>query len=384
MLVTLALPLALLVQFPTTPAEDGAPSFGASPVLREVESLFRNPTDSDLEFLASMRDLVVEVHTQLALAEARAIKRGLLNLLPTTQPGSPGFRLEQLLQEVNSLAKDPFSKELNQDQAISLARAVADGELLAYGQLIAAAREDVPLLLSALDLLHGHTHGLVQLVEDSELPTVTAYADLAAARLRATRIDLVRLARPINGELAPLGQDELRVARGIAESANSARKDYFALRATGTQEGRMLRSASQLERFDKQHAAALGDRRRAQTATVAVAKRLPRFLPIFDSQREVGEPWTDMSSSERARLAVRLGIEALAKDPLNPDLTYLVALGLEFSSGKRAAEPYLDRFLVLGGIRHYDHRTFRDRNLDVFQQYAMLRIADWRPDGASK
>ncbi len=384
MLVTLALPLALLVQYPTTPAGDGAPSFGASPVSRDIEGLFRNPTDPDLQFLASMRDLVVEVHTQLALAEARAIKRGLLNLLPTTEPGSPGFRLEQLLAEVSTLAKDPFGKQLDQDQAISLARAVADGELLAYAPLIAAAREDVPLLLSSLDLLHGHTHGLVQLIEDSELSTVTASADLAAARLRAARTDLIRLARPINRELAPLGQEELRVARGIAESSNSARKDYFALRASGAQEGRMLRSASQLELFDKLHAEALGDRRRAQTATVAVAQRLPRFLPIFDSQRKVGEPWAEMSASERAKLAVKLGSDALAKDPLNADLTYQVALGLEFSSGKRAAEPYLDRFLVLRGIRHYDHRTFRDRNLDVFEQYAMLRIADWRPDGASK
>lgn len=378
------LALSLFVQYPTVPAADGAPGFGPQPELRQVEALFRNPTAEDSVFLASMRDLVVELHTQLALAEAYAAKRGLMNLLPVTAPGPPGSRLEALLDQVGGLAKDPFRAELDQDQAISLARAVGDGQLLSYRPLIAAVREDVPRLLASLDLMHGHTHGLVQLEAEEDLNVVARQADFAAARLRATRIDLKRLARPVHAEVTPLRLDELRVARGIADSANSSRRDYMNLRAAGAQQQRLLNSASLLASFDKRNAKELGDRRRAREESVLVAKRLPRFLPLFDSQRELVEPWAGMSSSERARLAVRLGLEALAEDPLNENLTYLVALGLEFSSGRKAAQPYLDRFLVLSGIRHYDHRTFRDRQLDVFEQYALLRIADWRPGNSAK
>lgn len=373
-LVLVTLWLAPQDASPIGRAPDGAPGFGSQPELRSVESLFRTPEKQGEAFVDGLHELIVDVRRELAQMEARARRRGLLRLAPARMED-----LRHMLTRAQTLGRDPFTGDLELLDALALIQVLGDGRVLIQGDFVDAALLEIPDLLAALGLLRGHTFGLVALNPGNELAQVAARADLAAARLRALLQDLRAMRVPMDQPMIPASEEMHRMAKGMLSRSASARTSYFKLRADGSNSRARIRRDLHLTRFDKTHASALSSRNRARRISLDLARRLPQFLPIYDSQRAVPATWASMKAIDRARLAVKLGTEALHEDPLNTNLCYLTALALEFASGPKAAEPYLDRFLALHGIRYYEHRTFQDRDLDRAQEYALLRVAGWKP-----
>ena len=366
-------------EYPTGPALDGAPGFGRSPTLKALEAIYRRPEPSDRRFLAGLRDTIVDVDGYLARTEARARRAGLMRLLPLGMDSLP-----VLLRHVQRIKGDPYAAGLDAEQALALVRCVSDWRLLAQASLIEARQEEGRELIQALDLLHGHTHGLVGLLPGEELALVTGRADLAAARLRAILADLRSLSQPLHQAPAPLSSDQLRAASGLFSRSGSSRRSYSKLVSAAA--GRLARwsADSALTRFDRDAAGPLGIRRRGRFAGDLALISMYEYLPIFDSRRPLPESHAHLSAIERARLGVEEGTRALWLDPLNGQLNYSLALATDFASGPKAAEHLYDRFLVLAGIRYYDHRTFQYRTLDPFEEYALGRIAGWLPTGSPR
>lgn len=359
---------------PLGEALDGDAGFGAKPDRRSIASVFRSTDAADKAFLVGLRELVVDVRTRVSVAEARARRQGAFGIVDTELDDPDTHTLAGLLARMDRIAQDPFVQDLSPEDSLAFVGALLDGRLRAHSGLLGAAEEEIDELLAALTIFHGDVHGLVDLETQEEVSAVATRADLAAARLRAVQVDLRLLAQPLHGDLPRLSSEQVRVARAIATQDLSSRRSYLALQRGAASSRRSWSEQLSLARFDLRFATELGERRSAKVASLGVAKRLPRFLPAFDGLREVPQPWADMSTTERARLAVNLGTDALRRDPLNPELNYLTARAVEFASGSKLDGPYLARFLVLRGIRHYDHRTYLERDLDERERYALDRL----------
>ncbi|MFT7676690.1 MAG: hypothetical protein ACI8QC_000663 [Planctomycetota bacterium] len=370
---------AQVSEYPTGPALDGAPGFGRSPNLRALEAIFHKPEPADQQFLAGLRDILVDVDSLLAQAQARARRTGLMRVVPQGIDS-----LQGLIDHVLRIRQDPFRWHFDGEQSLAFVRTISDWQLLAHGDLIVALEEERPMLIQSLDLLHGHAHGLVGLVAGEEAALVTGQADLAAARLRAVLADLEAMKRPLHAPSEPLTRAQSRVASGLSKGGSSARRSYRQLLDESFTELLLWREKSHLADFDHEAARQLGDRRRGRDAGREKVANMRSYLPIYDSYRELPEQYADMSGSERARLGVLEGTKALWADPLNKDLNFILALATDFASGPKAAEYLFDRSLVLAGIRHYDHLTYQYRRLSIAEQYALERIAGWLPTGEGR
>ena len=87
------------------------------------------------------------------------------------------------------------------------------------------------------------------------------------------------------------------------------------------------------------------------------------YLPDEPEGQAAPADVQELSKSDRMRHAQFSGLRGLVFDPLDEDLTWAVAMGLDFVWGVIESRPYFDRFLALRGIRSHDHRTIRDRTL---------------------
>jgi hypothetical protein len=81
-----------------------------------------------------------------------------------------------------------------------------------------------------------------------------------------------------------------------------------------------------------------------------------------------------MRKSERVRWAGFRARDGLASDPLDDVLAFVAAHAADFQWGSLESVPLYDRFLVLRGIRHYDHRTLAGRRLDAWEDEALLAV----------
>ena len=86
-----------------------------------------------------------------------------------------------------------------------------------------------------------------------------------------------------------------------------------------------------------------------------------------------------MKEVERYRQAIATGLEAVRLDPFDPELHFLLAEAYDFVEGQLFSRIYFDRYLALRGIRSYDYKSFRSRDLDGNDERALWVVTNFKP-----
>lgn len=363
-------------EYPFARAVDGHRGFGRRPALADIEALFRSAEGEDAAFLASLYDLATDVDVFLHLTAALHERRLYFSLVHAERG-----TLVDLYTAYDRAARAVRARDFDQRTSLALARMAHDARFAARRPVIAAAREEIAELRGALALFVAHTHGLAQLDHGNEVARIAGRADLAAARLRAVRLDLEALHE---GWAALHAHDDADVQE-LAQALRTGKHDREELlgraRRASAAQALSLRDALFTTRFDRGERAALAQRRKDRLEAQSIERRLRVLLPEMSGDEGLPADVARMSRAERYRDAAELGREALERDPFAAELNYLVGLAVDFAAGLKAASPYFDRFLALRGIRHYDDSTYDNARLDAFERYALFRVADWTATG---
>jgi len=350
-------------------APDGKRGFGERAELHETVELFRKAEGDDALFVRGLHDLLSDV--RLLVYHARAVyrDRGYFDLVPGV-----GEDFDPLFVAADRFDLVAFTRPMDEAEAGAYARLFYDVRFRARRWLIATSAVDLEELAGALRLLDAGHRGKVLLQPGWDLQRIASRADLAAARLRAVRSDLESLyeAPALRGALDSTEVEELA---GLLEKSDPAGKKL--LPADGL---RLERSAALMlgemhsARFDDKHAARLSQRARDRGVAEEAAKEMRLLLPFTLESEEAPAAIKTMGNSDRYRQAVRAGIESLKFNPFHQDLLYLLGEAMDFTTGRFVSVSYMDRFLVLRGIRSYDSRTYANRNLDSREDRALFVV----------
>lgn len=364
--------------YPFATAPDGHRGLGERPDPRALRLLFRTAEADDARFLGGLFELGREVEILVAISAARYERRGYFAMLGEGDPLAPRD-LDALHRRFEALLRAPMARPLDEAQARAFARALIDRRFRARMGLIDGRRLDLRQLRGSLALLIAHAHGRAEFESGEELATLVRRCDLAAARLRALRLDLEALYEPAAGAEGRVDPPEVgQVVEAITLGLPSGRRTVAALDEGTRQAAGLLLESLFTPRFDRAHARALEFRDRALDAAQESYLEMRRLLPLTPEGRDATS-LAPLKHSERYRRAADTGAEGLLRDPLHGDIHYLMGLSVDFFAGRDSSIPYFDRFLALRGVRHWDHRTFAFRELDDLEEYALLAVVGWRP-----
>lgn len=376
---------AALAQEPVRPrteapwelAPDGARGFGTSPEPKHVTDLMRSKAPADLEFVGALLESATQVQIFMALAYTRYARLGYLKLLPPGEPGSSppmadpalGRELEALAERFGDLLQAP-NTPFNKAQALAFARMVADDRFRVRAHILKGVELDLALLPGTLRIFCAHTHGRAGLEKGPALNTLASQADLAAARLRALRLDLEALHQPLVGAGGEDSAQVIELARALSVGDTQRAEALLEeLDAQARRSARRLEQGLFTPRFDLDQVAALAERRAAWEKGLRSNREMDLLVP-FRTSGGIGGEIAGVRATDRYRMAVNSGIEGLAAAPAHPGLNFSLGICLDFVAGRGVSERYFDRFLALRGILHWDQRCFTGRPLDAREAYA--------------
>jgi len=342
-------------------APDGKPGFGYGRARRDIERLLRSPDAAGRALLEGLRDQVREVEIELAVAHARYDALGYYEVLGLEQPTPEklGTRFEELSIDV------PKALRSGGKQADVLARLLSDPRFRARARAVDGVGRELSELRGALALFQAHTDGWADL-SDSEIDFLAQRADLAAARLRAIRLDLIALheSPATIGATAPW-QPEYERLLLLARAHEHLRIETELFPMLERLEHAEAAMAGPL--FTTRLALLLERELAARAQDLAhVAELLPQAReldPDAKSGLRASKTVAALSKSERRQRASRLAQDAVALDPTHEEALWLAASTSELGSGATEALRYYDRYLALRGIRGHDHRTYQGRTL---------------------
>jgi len=342
-------------------APDGARGLGATGEAADVIGLLRSSRDEDQAFLAELDALPSRVEG--ALAELRAVYERLGYF---AWPADDAAGLDDLHAAFERGLADPYAA-LREDEPRSTAFAamLVDVRFRVRLEIVRAWRTSERDLVGGLELLRSKAHGWGELAA----PTVLAVArrvDVAASRLRALLKDLTALhRRPTRGG-EPSAQ-ALDLIAWASRRPGSDRRVDEALAAVDRRRDTML-DALFTHRLEARLAAELRWRARA-------FERAERLVGEARVQHpDLGPPDegpNGLSRTERLRRALSLALEGLEFDPLHEELTWIAAESSDFVGGSANTRSLYERFLALRGIRSWDDRTYRDRELTPREKRAL-------------
>jgi len=370
-------------------APDGARGFGTSPEPEDVTGLIRSKAAADLEFVGGLLESATQVQILAALAYSRYERQGYLELLPPGEPGSRppladpalGRELEVLAEQFGVLLQAP-DNPYTRTQALAFARMLADDRFRVRAHILKGVELDLVLLPGTLRIFTAHAHGLAGLEKGPTLNTLASHADLAAARLRALRLDLEALYQPVAGSAQEDRAEVVELAAALmVGDARRAKVLVGVLDAEARKSARMLEQGLFTPRFDLRHVAALAERRAAWEKGARSNREMELLIP-FRPTGGIGGEIGGVRATDRYRLAVNSGREGLAAAPAHPGLNFSLGLCLDFIAGRGISMRYFDRFLALRGILHWDERCFSGRPLDAREAYAAWILTGWRPPEA--
>jgi hypothetical protein len=343
-------------------APDGDRGFGAGRSLREVARLLRSSAEEDRAVVAALYKLESEVRILLALLTDQYKGRGYFEMLgPRADPSldrlGSVFRAKQG-EALRELAQGGAPAEL-------LARMLVDARFRARARVIDGFEFEAADLKAGLAVLFAHLDGYADL-KDFEAELIARRVDLAAARLRAMRLDLEALREKPGGQSsdAAWAQDLERLMMLMKTNDRDRREmemPQILERLDQREEGMCsalftTRQAEELQALLAQRAAAIG----------SADKMLPKvreLVPETPEGAKASDEIQALSKSRRYAYAAHTGAEALSYDPLNEELNYLVGLACDFNFGALESRRWFDRFLALRGIRSNDYKTYGDRKL---------------------
>lgn len=362
-------------EYPYAKAPDGHRGFGDRPDPDALRELFRKAEGEDVRFLSELYRVARDVEVLAALARGRYARLGYFGLLEGRPPTQPRDDVADLYRAFEAARVVAGGEPLSHGRARALARALVDERFRAREPVLTSYREDVRELRGSLALFVAHARGRAELTEGGELVALAQRADLAAARLRALRLDLEALHEPIAAPpVGRAGSEELHAV--LREGRPS--ETLLALAGAAEAGARRLADSLFTPRFDETHGRALAaradGRRRAERALLEM-----RLLIPTTEEGRAATRFADMRAVDRYRRAADAGSEGLHADPLHADVQYLMGIAVDFFAGHLESARYFDRFLALRGVRHWEYDTFGHRDLDAAEEYALLVVADWRP-----
>lgn len=354
-------------------APDGRRGFGLEVTQRGIFDLWRSKDAADRAFLDELVQVSNQVRTSVALARASISDRGYFQLLPA----SAGDDLARLLNEYASASAAPAKLLAPGDsKSRALAGMLLDARFNARAGLLAEALVALRELDRARAALGGTVDGWVSFSEP-ELANVAARADLAAAELRALRVDLDVLRPGLDGardaaaeaaaverllEIARIPDETMRA--NVLHGELAPRRELQA-KLTSLLSSERLRPKLTALRNWRARMTAAGDDLRAKTL---------QMLPDTSEGSSVSGEIARMGKTNRYRAAYELARQGLASDPLDPELAWAAGHAAEFPYPGREGIPYFDRYLALVGVRAADPRPAGGRELTKREQEALTAV----------
>jgi hypothetical protein len=361
-------------------APDGDRGFGAGRSLHDLTRLLRSTAEEDRAIVASLFKLESDLRILLALVTDRYKSQGYFALLGATDEGDldalgAAFRAKQraALRELDQAGPG----------AELVARMLVDARFRSRLRVVEGFEFEAGDLKGGLSLLFAHLDGFADLKEH-EAELIARRVDLAAARLRAMRLDLEALREKPGSETsdAQWGEDLERLLM-LMRSSDAVRraKELPAIleRLDQREEGMCsaLFTARQAEELQSQLA--------ARAASISSAeKMLPKIRELVPDTAEGAKAPSEIQAlpkSRRCAYAAHSGAEALGFDPLNEELNYLVGLATDFNYGAIESHRWFDRFLALRGIRSHEYKSYSARKLTREEKHALDAIQQLVPKG---
>jgi hypothetical protein len=364
-------------------APDGERGFGPHRSLRDITKLLRSSTDEDRGILEAQKRLEVEIRVLLALSTERYQAAGYFDLVGIAEKEkSAGTGADEAelppLERLGSVFRERAfhaGSELTKGGrgADLLARLLVDTRFRVRAQVIDGLEFEMADLKAGLAVLSAQLDGFVDLHED-EADAIARRVDLAAARLRAAKLDLEALRE--DAKAATAGETWGKDLEALYESIRSddaerrARElpeilDRLELREAG------MASALFTTRLETKLDVEIEDRRKAVATASSLLRAVRAYFPGTPESERAGPEITRLSKSKRYTDAGKMIARGLREDPLNEDLNWLAGETSDLLSGAIESKRFFDRYLALRGIRAHDHRTYKDRKLSREEKRAL-------------
>ncbi len=370
---------------PVPLAPDGSRGFGVESEPDEIAALMGSEDPADREFVGSLLESASMVQILAACTWVRYREQGYWTLLsdeltsppPSLSDPALGQQFEALAQRFGQLVLAPH-ESLTPVQALAFARMVGDERFRVRANILKDVEGDLRLLPGTLRLFAAHAFGRAEFESGPVLATLCANANLAAARLRAIRLDLEALHQSLMDPATADSAQVLELAQALVSGDRSKVEsrlldlDSKAQRAAGR-----LGQGLFTPRFNLTHVALLAERKAAQEQGQRSFREMGLLVP-FSLVGATGGSVGGIRATDRYRLAVNSGIEGLAADPAHAGLNFSLAVSLDFTAGRGVSSRYFDRFLALQGILHWEQRCFTGRELTAREAYAAWVLTGWR------
>ncbi len=367
-------------------APDGEKGFGPGRSLREISRLLRSPTDEDRGFVRSLYKLEDDLRVLLSLASERYKEVGyfaLLDLAEKEKQQGTGAGSESLspLERLGAEFRDRAARagleiEKGGPAAELLARLLVDARFRARAQVIEGLEFEITDMKAGLAVLSAELDGFAGL-RDAEAAAIAQRVDLAAARLRAARLDLEALREeqkdPTAG--AAWGKD-LETLLALIRSADTEQraKDLPVVLERLDRREESMEAALFTTRLETKLAAEIEKRAAAVAAAAELLAKVRVYFPGTPESGKADAEIRALSKSRRYAYAGRAAAEALSLDPLNEELNWFAGESSDFLWGSIESRRWFDRFLALRGIRVHEYRTYEGRTLTREEKRAIEAV----------
>jgi hypothetical protein len=366
------------VEWKTAP--DGDRGFGAGRSLHDISRLLRSSAEEDRAIIAALYKLESELRILLALVTDRYKEQGYFALLgPDAETHidvlGAAFRAKQH-EAARELAQGGASAEL-------FARMLVDARFRSRLRVVEGWEFEAGDLKGGLALLFAHLDGFADL-KDHEAELIARRIDLAAARLRAMRLDLEALREKPGSQTsdAVWGQDLEHLFMLMRSSdAERREKEMPAILERLDQREEGMCSALFTTRQADEFQSLLAQRAASITSAEKMLPTIRELIPDTPEGAKASSEIQALPKSRRYAYAARSGEEALGFDPMNEELNYLAGLATDFNSGTIESHRWFDRFLALRGIRSHEYKSYNDRKLTREEKHALDSIQQLVPKG---
>ncbi len=235
---------------------------------------------------------------------------------------------------------------------------------------------EIDELRAGLALLRAADGGPLWL-RDDERASVAARVELAAELLRAMARDGEALAKAgapgarLDG--LELGAEQLLAAAALAEEGARRRRIGACFAALERGAARVLEGL-ETPALRAQREPELRRREAGRARAEELLREVRGLAPDTPEGREAPEDLASLPTELRHGLARRSALEALAHDPLAAEPAYHVGRATQVLDGELEASGWFERFLALRGIRPRDPRSWKDRQLDAAEEFALARL----------
>ena len=347
----LALALLLAPALPLqAEAPDGRPGLGGSRTAREYERIFLSPSEDEARLLEELSELDFDLRvlSEMARREYRAL--GYLELVEGPEPS--GFlRLHEAYREAT---RDGLAVAVEGGPRGELwSEMFVDLRFRARITLLESFEEEAREVRDGLALLRGLQDGYVEM-KDSEAREVAERVDLAAALLRAVRLDLEALRERGDpnapGRPDPAWKVELIGLTQLQEQGERARA-FQRLSRRLDERQQELEAVLFSPRLRAKLDGALRRRDVLRERAGALLEEARVFLLEMPDGTEPPPDLLRMTKTARYQQALRRLVDGVGHDPLNADLALRTGRVTDLLYDGFESRQWFDRFLALRGVR---------------------------------